>query len=105
MNEAKRIAVLIAAKAPLAIAACKRAINNGASKTSPERPRNRKGRHQGPLNDQIHDPDDDTAGVGAACEHHRRIDDLWPRAGPKRGGGRGDSHPPNMRRVVTLREL
>ena len=30
MNEAKRIATLIAAKAPLAIAACKRAINNGA---------------------------------------------------------------------------
>ena len=30
MNEAKRIATLIAAKAPLAMAACKRAINNGA---------------------------------------------------------------------------
>lgn len=30
MNEAKRIAALIASKAPLAIAACKRAINNGA---------------------------------------------------------------------------
>ncbi len=30
MNEAKRIATLIASKAPLAIAACKRAINNGA---------------------------------------------------------------------------
>ncbi|HVA33864.1 MAG TPA: enoyl-CoA hydratase-related protein, partial [Candidatus Baltobacteraceae bacterium] len=30
MTEAKRIASLIAAKAPLAIAACKRAINNGA---------------------------------------------------------------------------
>lgn len=30
MDEAKRIAALIAAKAPLAIAACKRAINNGA---------------------------------------------------------------------------
>ncbi|MFZ1017661.1 MAG: enoyl-CoA hydratase-related protein [Candidatus Cybelea sp.] len=30
MNEAKRIAMLIAAKAPLATAACKRAINNGA---------------------------------------------------------------------------
>jgi enoyl-CoA hydratase len=30
MNEAKRIASLIASKAPLAIAACKRAINNGA---------------------------------------------------------------------------
>jgi enoyl-CoA hydratase len=30
LNEAKRIAMLIASKAPLAIAACKRAINNGA---------------------------------------------------------------------------
>jgi enoyl-CoA hydratase len=30
LNEAKRIATLIAAKAPLAIAACKRVINNGA---------------------------------------------------------------------------
>jgi enoyl-CoA hydratase len=30
MNEAKRIAAVIASKAPLAIAACKRAINNGA---------------------------------------------------------------------------
>ena len=30
MNEARRIAMLIAAKAPLATAACKRAINNGA---------------------------------------------------------------------------
>jgi enoyl-CoA hydratase len=30
MNEAKRIATLIASKAPLAIAACKRVINNGA---------------------------------------------------------------------------
>ena len=30
MNEAKRIATTIASKAPLAIAACKRAINNGA---------------------------------------------------------------------------
>jgi len=30
MNEAKRIASVIASKAPLAIAACKRAINNGA---------------------------------------------------------------------------
>ncbi|HZV76460.1 MAG TPA: enoyl-CoA hydratase-related protein [Candidatus Babeliales bacterium] len=30
MNEARRIATAIAAKAPLAIAACKRAINNGA---------------------------------------------------------------------------
>ena len=30
LNEAKRIATLIASKAPLAIAACKRAINNGA---------------------------------------------------------------------------
>ncbi len=30
MNEAKRLATLIASKAPLAIAACKRAINNGA---------------------------------------------------------------------------
>jgi enoyl-CoA hydratase len=30
MTEAKRIATLIASKAPLAIAACKRAINNGA---------------------------------------------------------------------------
>jgi enoyl-CoA hydratase len=30
MNEAKRIANVIASKAPLAIAACKRAINNGA---------------------------------------------------------------------------
>jgi enoyl-CoA hydratase len=30
MNEAKRIAKTIASKAPLAIAACKRAINNGA---------------------------------------------------------------------------
>ncbi|HEY2475518.1 MAG TPA: enoyl-CoA hydratase-related protein [Candidatus Cybelea sp.] len=30
MNEAKRIATLVASKAPLAIAACKRAINNGA---------------------------------------------------------------------------
>jgi enoyl-CoA hydratase len=30
MNEAKRIATVIASKAPLAIAACKRAINNGA---------------------------------------------------------------------------
>ena len=30
MNEAKRIAGVIASKAPLAIAACKRAINNGA---------------------------------------------------------------------------
>jgi enoyl-CoA hydratase len=30
MTEAKRIAALIATKAPLAIAACKRAINNGA---------------------------------------------------------------------------
>jgi len=30
MNEAKRIATLVASKAPLAIAACKRVINNGA---------------------------------------------------------------------------
>lgn len=30
MNEARRIATLIASKAPLAIAACKRVINNGA---------------------------------------------------------------------------
>jgi enoyl-CoA hydratase len=30
LNEAKRIATLIASKAPLAIAACKRVINNGA---------------------------------------------------------------------------
>jgi len=30
MNEAKRVASVIASKAPLAIAACKRAINNGA---------------------------------------------------------------------------
>jgi enoyl-CoA hydratase len=30
MNEAKRIATTIASKAPLAVAACKRAINNGA---------------------------------------------------------------------------
>jgi enoyl-CoA hydratase len=30
MNEAKRIAMMIASKAPLAIAACKRVINNGA---------------------------------------------------------------------------
>ena len=30
MTEAKRIAQLIATKAPLAITACKRAINNGA---------------------------------------------------------------------------
>jgi enoyl-CoA hydratase len=30
MNEAKRVAAVIASKAPLAIAACKRAINNGA---------------------------------------------------------------------------
>jgi enoyl-CoA hydratase len=30
MNEAKRIAALVASKAPLAIAACKRVINNGA---------------------------------------------------------------------------
>ncbi|MBV8372054.1 MAG: enoyl-CoA hydratase/isomerase family protein [Candidatus Eremiobacteraeota bacterium] len=30
MNEAKRIAAVIASKAPLAISACKRAINNGA---------------------------------------------------------------------------
>jgi enoyl-CoA hydratase len=30
MNEAKRIAKVIASKAPLAVAACKRAINNGA---------------------------------------------------------------------------
>ena len=30
MTEAKRIAQLIATKAPLAISACKRAINNGA---------------------------------------------------------------------------
>ncbi len=30
MNEAKRIATVIASKAPLAVAACKRAINNGA---------------------------------------------------------------------------
>jgi enoyl-CoA hydratase len=30
MNEAKRVATLIASKAPLAIAACKRVINNGA---------------------------------------------------------------------------
>ena len=30
LHEAKRIATLIASKAPLAIAACKRVINNGA---------------------------------------------------------------------------
>jgi enoyl-CoA hydratase len=30
MNEAKRIATLVASKAPLATAACKRVINNGA---------------------------------------------------------------------------
>ena len=30
MDEAKRIAATIASKGPLAIAACKRAINNGA---------------------------------------------------------------------------
>ncbi len=30
MNEAKRVASVIASKAPLAVAACKRAINNGA---------------------------------------------------------------------------
>jgi enoyl-CoA hydratase len=30
MGEAKRVASVIASKAPLAVAACKRAINNGA---------------------------------------------------------------------------